>query len=415
VKRKVLFLDMSFTMSMFQERSLHHALDSRKLGGYFDKVISVHPLAGIFRKDAKRFGPPIVIPVDHSHLFVEGTVGISFLLAWFPALNFIIAQLNLIIFLVRISYQEKVNIVRIGDPYYLGIIGLLISRLLDVPLVIRVCFDYDLLYAQSGKAVFPRLFRFRFIEKIIERLVFARCTIAAGANQSNLEYAFCNGTPRDRGAIFRYGNLVDPAHFTEPCDRADANDLYKELCLDGPFLMTISRLEKMKQPVDNLYVLKTLLDAGKKIYFVYVGDGTMRQELVEVARSLDVVEYVRFTGNRTQDFIARLLPNSQLVLSPHMGRALTEACLAGAPIIAYDYDWQREIIYSGETGELVENGNWKRMAEKALWLLDNPEIALKYGRAARSVALEMMCPDRLNCQEIEVYDRLLLKHHRKIA
>ena len=409
MERTVLFFDMSFTMSMFKNRSLQHALDSRKLGGYFNKVISVHPLAGIFRKDAKRFGSPIVIPVDNSHLFIEGTIGATSLLAWFPALNFIIAQISLILFLIKISKREKVDVVRIGDPYYLGILGVLISRLLDVPLVIRVCFDYDLLHAQSGKAVFPRLFRFRFIEKIVEHFVFPRCTIAAGANQSNLEYAFSNGTPRDRGAVFRYGNLVDPAHFSEPWERADASDLYEELCLDGPFLMTISRLEKMKQPVDNLYVLKRLLDAGKKLIFVYVGDGSMRQELEDVARRLDIFESVRFAGNRTQDFIARLLPKSQLVLSPHMGRALTEACLAAVPIVAYDYDWQREIICSGETGELVENGNWNEMAKKASWLLDNPAIALRYGRAARSVALEMMCPDELNRREIEVYDRLLLK------
>ena len=45
--RSILVLDMSFTLSMFQERGLLQALESRKLNGYFGRVISVHPLAGM--------------------------------------------------------------------------------------------------------------------------------------------------------------------------------------------------------------------------------------------------------------------------------------------------------------------------------------------------------------------------------
>jgi len=32
---------MSFTLDMYRERQLEQALDSRKLGGYFGRVISV--------------------------------------------------------------------------------------------------------------------------------------------------------------------------------------------------------------------------------------------------------------------------------------------------------------------------------------------------------------------------------------
>ncbi len=403
----IMLFDMSFTLPMFRERQMHQALESRKLGGYFGKVISVHPLAGLFEKGEKRFGTPSVTRLDDGHWFVEGTIGISRLLAWLPPLNLLLAQARLFVMLHRMAREAKVNVIRIGDPYYLGILGWLLSRLLDVPLVVRACFDYDLLYAMSGKPVFPKLFRFRFIEKRIERFVFPRCEMVAGANQNNLDYAVENGALRECGVVFRYGNLIHPIHFSEPGTRGDVMGLREELGLHEAFLMTVSRLEKMKQPQENLYVLRELREAGQDVIFLFVGDGSMRQELAELADKLGVLKHVRFAGNRSQEHIANLLPHARLVLSPHMGRGLTEACLAGAPIVAYDYDWQAEIIHSGETGELVQNGNWRRMAERALWLLENPDEAARRGCAARRLALEMMSPEKLNRHEIEAYENLL--------
>jgi glycosyltransferase involved in cell wall biosynthesis len=405
--RAIMLFDMSFTLPMFRERQLHQALESRKLGGYFGKVISVHPLAGLFEKDEKRFGTPSVTRLDDGHWFVEGTIGISRLLAWLPPLNLLLAQARLFVMLYCMARDAKVNVIRIGDPYYLGILGWLLSRLLGVPLVVRACFDYDLLYEASGKPVFPKLFRFRFIEKRIERFIFPRCDMVAGANQNNLDYAIANGALRERGAVFRYGNLIHPIHFSEPGTRGDVTQLSEELGLRGAFLMTVSRLEKMKQPEENLYVLRELREAGQDVTFLFVGDGSMRQELAELADKLGILEHVRFAGNRPQECIANLLPHARLVLSPHMGRGLTEACLAGAPIIAYNYDWQGEIIHSGETGELVQNGNWQQMAKRALWLLENPDEAARRGRAARRLALGMMSPEKLKCHEIEAYENLL--------
>lgn len=406
--RAIMFFDMSFTLPMFRERQLHQALESRKLGGYFGNVISVHPLSGLFeKKDEKRFGAPSVTMLDDGHWFVEGTIGVSPYLAWLPPINLLLAQARLFALLLRLAREANVNVIRIGDPYYLGIFGWLLSRLLGVPLVLRACFDYDLLHAASGKAVFPKLFRFRFIEKKIERFVLPRCDMVAGANQNNLDYAVANGALRERGVVFRYGNLIHPIHFSEPGTRGDVTQLREELGLHGDFLMTVSRLEKMKQPEGNLYALRELREAGQDVTFLFVGDGSMRKELEVLAGRLGVLDQVRFAGNRSQEVIANLLPHARLVLSPHMGRGLTEACLAGAPIVAYDYDWQGEIIHNGETGELVQNGNWQQMAERALWLLENPDEAARRGSAARRLALEMMSPEKLDRHEIDAYENLL--------
>lgn len=404
--RTLLILDMSFTLKMFRERQLEQALESRKLDGYFSHVISVHPLAGLFESGNERFGKPVVTWLDNSHVFIEGKVGKSRLLRFIFPVNLLCAQIDLIKLLVKLCKEKKVDAVRIGDPYYLGLMGWLLSKLLHVPLVIRVCFNYDQLHSTTGKAVFPKLLGFRFIEKIIERFVFPRCALVAGANQNNLNYAISNGADPDAGVVFRYGNLIYPLHFTEPESRGDYRHLLDEIGVKGNFLTTVSRLEKMKQPEQNLLVMKSLVDNGYDISFVFIGDGSMRVELEKMVNGLGLNDRVYFAGNRPQEWIAKVLPGARLVLSPHMGRGLTEACLAGAPIVAYDFDWQGEIIRSGETGELVTEGDYNEMAVRARNLLDNPSLSKQYGENARCVAMEMMSPKKLTDQEIASYEAL---------
>ena len=404
--RSLLILDMSFTLKMFRERQLEQALESRKLNGYFNRVISVHPLAGLFETGDSRYGKPLITQIDDSHIFIEGKIGLSRYLKFLPPLNLFLAQINLINLLLKISKQSKVDIVRIGDPYFLGAIGWLTSRLLQLPLAIRVCFNYDQLHKITGKAVFPRLFGFRFLEKIIERFVFPRCALVAGANQNNLDYAIANGANPNNGVVFRYGNLIHPLHFVDPDSREECVSLLTELGVHGNYLVTVSRLEKMKQPEQNILVMKTLVDAGYDVSFVFIGDGSMKDELEEMTEKLGLRDHIVFAGNRTQEWIGRVLPTARLVLSPHMGRGLTEACLAGIPIVAYDCDWQGEIIRSGETGELVTEGDWKEMALRASNLLDNPQYSSRLGREARRVAMEMMSPKKLEEIEVASYERL---------
>jgi glycosyltransferase involved in cell wall biosynthesis len=313
------------------------------------------------------------------------------------------------------SREAQVNVVRVGDPYYLGLMGWLLSRLLRVPLAIRVCFNYDQLYEMTGNPVFPRLFGFRAIEKIVEKFVFPRCALIAGANQNNLDYAIDQGATPGNGVVFRYGNLIYPLHFTEPAARGDGESLVRELGVEGDFLATVCRLEKMKQPDECLRVLRKLLALGHDVKFVYIGDGSMRAQLAGMVNTFGLGGRVIFAGNRPQEWIAKVLPQARLVLSPHMGRALTEACLAGAPIVAYDYDWQGEIICSGETGELVPDGDWEQMAIKASQLLTDPDRARAVGKAARKLAMEMMNPKALDSIEVSSYEALFHRTARPLA
>ncbi len=399
---------MSYTLMMFRERQLEQALESRKLGGYFGRVISVHPLAGLFESGNGRFGDPVITQLDDSHVFVEGKIGVSRVWRFLPPLNLLLAQIRLVRLLLRMARETKVDVVRIGDPYYLGLMGLFLSRRMKVPLAIRVCFRYDEIYRVTGKPVVPRLFWLRRVEKIVERFVFPRCDLIAGANEDNMCYALENGGRSDVATIFRYGNLIHADHWQEPNIRASADKELAEYGLtDETFVATVARLEPMKCVEDVIRVVAELIRRGHRVKGLIVGDGTLREGLKGLATTLGVENAVIFAGNRTQEWIATVLPRATAIISPHMGRALTEAALAGVPIVAYDYDWQREVVVDGQTGYLVSNKDWMGLSDKTEKILTHPVGGKKMGQNAREKVLKMMDPERLVPHEQNEYSKML--------
>ena len=253
----------------------------------------------------------------------------------------------------------------------------------------------------------PRLFRFRWLEKIIEKLVFSRCDLIAGANEDNMRYALENGGAPNRATIFRYGNLIDASHWKQPGLRANADKELAEFGLAHElFVITICRLEPMKYVEDVIRVVAELVRRGYCVKSLIVGDGTFREELECLAATLGVRNEVIFTGYRTQEWIATILPRAIAIISPHMGRALTEAALAGVPIVAYDYDWQREVVIDGQTGYLVAHKDWMGLLRKTESVLTHPGNGKKMGENAREMILKMMDPQRLELHEQNEYIKM---------
>lgn len=403
----VLVLDMSYTLRMFRERQMGQALESRRTGGFFAHAISVHPLAALFEAGPARYGAPAVTWIDESHVFIEGKLGKFRWPSALAPINFLLAQIDVLRLSMTLGRRLDVAVVRIGDPYYLGIIGWMLAKALRVPLAIRVPFRYDDIRRLTGRAVMPRLFRWPWVEKRIERFVFRRCDLIAGANEDNMRYALENGGRPAIATVFRYGNLLHASHWTEPDQRPDpARDLQELGLVAGAFVVTVARLEPMKRVEDAIRAVGEIRRRGVAIRGLIVGDGTLQAPLEALARSHALGDAIVFAGARNQEWIARVLPRASVILSPHMGRALTEAALSAVPIVAFDYDWQREVVVDGETGFLVPNGDWEAMADRAVRLLEDPVRARAMGRAARVKVAAMMAPASLVRHEQETYRQL---------
>jgi glycosyltransferase involved in cell wall biosynthesis len=249
-----------------------------------------------------------------------------------------------------------------------------------------------------------------WIERRLERFVLSRANLVAAVNEDNRTFALSFGTAPSRTTVFPYGNLLAPAHIVDPRERRDAGELLAEFGLTGrPFLMCVSRLEPVKMPDHAIRVLTLVRKSGIDTDLLLVGAGRMRAELEELARREGVAEHTFFAGERDQDWLSTVMPKAAAVLSPLTGRALAEAALAAAPTVAYDLDWQIELVRSGETGELVPAGDVEAMARAATMFLRDPALARQMGARLRARALETMDPVRLDEHERTEYTRLLAR------
>jgi len=407
--KNLLVIDTAYTLNMMRKMNLFHPVLCRDLDGFFDHVWTVNSCVGAAQEvfPEPSIGRVSLTTLNSKHTIVEGKIGLFQCLTWLPALNFVFAQLRTLFFLDDLIKTENISVIRTGDPYYMGIVAFILACWNRIPFLIRVCGNYDECYKSTGKPNNPRLFRYRFVEKIIERFILQKADMVAGVNQDNLNFALANGAKQERTTLFRYGNLINPIHFLEPDQRITNQVPFDFKDNNKPFLIYIGRLEKVKRPDDVLKILSEVKKHKFDIDAVLVGDGTMKSELKQLAKDLEIEKNVWFVGNKDQTWIGQILPQACIVISPHTGRALVEAALSGTPVVAYDIDWQAELIRTGKTGILVKYGDWKSMALEVIKLLEYPVEAEKIGTLGRAEALAMMNPHKLSRHEQAVYAKLL--------
>jgi len=403
--RKLLVIDTSFSYQAILERGLKRSVTCRDLDGFFEHVWSVHPFASIVTTSewAPKYGSPISYSTSAKHTFIEGKLGRFCFLKRLPTINFLISQIGLIFFLISLIRREDISVIRVGDPLYLGLLGFGLSKLTGIPFVVRVGSNNEKIRLTTGMGIMPRFFKSINQERMVERFVLSRANLVAGANLDNLQFAIENGALQANCTLFRYGNLIDSVHYIDPKVRPVANEIFT----DGMFLLCIARLELVKKVDDVVRVLAQVRSAGFDIKALLVGDGRERDKLELLAHDLGVFDHLIFCGNRDQLWLSCTISKASVVVSPHTGRALTEAALGGAPIAAYEIDWQSELIETGLTGEMVPYGDWKALARSTIKLLSDSHYALSMGDNARAKVLEMMNPEKLNQHERNQYTRLL--------
>lgn len=408
-KRNLLVCDTAYTYEFLIERNLQELVTCKDVDGYFDHVWTVHAVASLFHSHASglRYGRPVIRKLNERHTHIEGKIGLFKRLAWFPSLNFILAQLDLIGFLLKLSKQNQIEIIRAEDPTFNGILGLIISSIRKLPLVIGVWGNPGAIRENTGKPVSARL-KWVWLEETVERFVLRRATTVLVQNYDNQGFVLRQGVQKDKTVITRIGSAIDPSHFISPNKRQSGLADLKALGIDGELIiMGVFRLIELKLPDHLIRVVALLKDRGYKVKGVFAGDGHLKDELVSLSEELDVSDQIVFCGNRDQIWLSRVLPHVSVIISTLTGRALAETALSAVPIVAYDIDWHGEAIETGITGELVPYSNYLHMADAVEKILNDKEYSKMIGVNARKRMLKLMDPKASDQVLINLYEDLL--------
>ncbi len=166
-------------------------------------------------------------------------------------------------------------------------------------------------------------------------------------------------------------------------------------------LIYIGELNYNKNQTSLIDMLAEISKTRDDVKLVLVGDGSRREALLQKAAELGVSQSLILTGYRRD--IPKLIKLSDITVPSSIREGLAvnlvESMASGVPIVAYDNRGHRPIVKDGVTGYIVPNGDYKAMAQKVNFLLDNPAVAEDMAKqgyievekyAALSVAQRMM-------------------------
>lgn len=410
--KQLIVFQTAYSYSEMLEDSLEVYFTSKDLDGYFSKVITVNPIASYtdyIRIGRMDFNQSKVIEHDRVHTFIEGSHARWNFLGKFPRLNFILAQIDLLLVILKVIDRGRIQFVRAEDPRFCGLWGFILAKIIQKPLLVGVWGNPNTMRQLLSGPMSPKIFRTIYVEKVIEKFILRNSNLALAQNDDNLNFIINSGIPREKTAIFRLGNGIHKCHFTEPKTRSSNTDWYQSLkSREHKIVVSVGQLEKRKLHEDALKVIRILKDNFNIKYYI-AGEGSQRQYYEDLAHDLNIVENVVFLGKIPQQDIAALVAIADLVLSPLTGRALTEALLGSAPVVAYDIDCHPELIQPGMTGELVEYRNYHEMAVRADYILTYPDYGRTLGRNAREATLNFMNPANIINEQVRIYETLLHK------
>ena len=159
----------------------------------------------------------------------------------------------------------------------------------------------------------------------------------------------------------------------------------------------------------SLQIVKNNVPDGK---LILVGDGPLREKLVILSRELKIEEMVSFVGyvehKKIPDYLHKSI--ALVVSSTNEGfpNVIYEAMAMSLPVISTKIGGIQDIIKDRYNGFLVEPKNPEQLAEKIIYLLENPAIAKAMGRNGKDTILKLGLTWKNTAKRtIEIYKNLL--------
>lgn len=187
--------------------------------------------------------------------------------------------------------------------------------------------------------------------------------------------------------------------------------LHQELGLPSgsPLVAVLSRLNQLKGVQHFLEAARLAAERSPQVRFLILGDGTYRGELERYAALLGLGERVVFTGFRTDvpEVLSEVSVSVLPSFSEGLSNVLLESMAAGVPVVATRVGGNPEVVQDGVTGFLVPPGNPEALAHAIRQVLENPELASRFGCAGKQRVMEQFSLQRMVEKTQRLYVNLL--------
>jgi L-malate glycosyltransferase len=304
----------------------------------------------------------------------------------------------------RYLRRHEIEIVHTYN-FYPNVFAIPAARLAGTPVVIASIRD-------TGAYLTPMKQR---VQKLACR--FADCVVANA--EAVRQWLIDQGYDEGRITVIRNG--VDMKRFAV---RADGPRIRAELGVAprAPLVAVVSRLSRTKGLEDFLDAAADVARTIPEARFLIVGEGTFKdseyqRDLAARANRLGVGDRVVFTGLRMDvpELLSEVAVSVLPSLSEGLSNTLLESLAAGVPTVATRVGGNSEAVEDGVTGLLVPPRDPGALARAVRRLLQDPELAGRFGVAARQRAVKHFSFERMIRETEDVYVRLLEEKQHAVA
>ena len=180
-----------------------------------------------------------------------------------------------------------------------------------------------------------------------------------------------------------------------------------------PILLHVGRLSKEKR-VD--FVLRAFKDVLKRTdaQLIITSSGPDEERLKNIAKELNIGKNVKFTGYLSVDKLRRCYSNADIFVcasdSETQGLVVLEAMINSCPVIVRNASGFRDIVQNGKNGLLFNTE--KELSEKIITLLKNKRLREKIIRGGLETADEFSSENCVKKIENVYKENLKQKHGR---
>lgn len=140
----------------------------------------------------------------------------------------------------------------------------------------------------------------------------------------------------------------------------------------------VSRLERIKGMDLVVPAFAKVQEVHHEVKLIVVGDGSLKEMMMEQARELGCEEAIEWTGRLAQEELDEWYQRMDIVLMPSrsegFGLTAIEAMDNGCAVVASNVGGLPEVVCDGEVGLLHRTEDVDDMAEKICRLIDNPKM-----------------------------------------
>ena len=211
----------------------------------------------------------------------------------------------------------------------------------------------------------------KFCSSMTDALVFVSKKNAAEATQLGIGEGV-------RSEIIRAGiefNRKLPTNFNPIAKKSSL-----KIPATGRVVLAIANFKPLKNPIHFVLAAYKVLNKNKNVYFIYTGDGPLKEAATNLARHLSIEKQILFPGWRgdTDELFAMSDVYVSTSLREGVPMSILEAQAHHVPAVCYDVDGIGEVITNNRTGFLVKPNDISALAEKIMALLRNNSLRERF-------------------------------------